>query len=257
MLTLSVVIDYSTRRVRRHVHGPDLKSVLEKQITIPVNVPFSLENYITSTLPQNHDDLPSHFFRSGPLIPVHRPDTYDPSRTGIPSLRDTAAETGNLRYWLITNESMWASQHPVLDEFAELMWALSHWFNQSASAGSVAGGSPLEDNTLACWQLARFFRRRNILLDVPTHNSTSQSDEGIAIKPGLPSLREMLLFRPWAFDDPVKPQREFTESAEAAHQLFGEGMVRYPIPDTLFWEPGDEGSWDEEGVPEWVDVPGS
>lgn len=228
----------------------DFRSVQEKQITIPVNVPFGLENYLMTTLPQEYDDLPSLFMDFKPLVPVHDSSKYNPSTASIPSLRDTTAESGNLRYWVITNESMWASQHRVLDEFTELMWALAHWFNRALSPATNTGVYTLEDNSLACWQLARSFRRRIVLPEVPSDRAPP-----VAMKSGLPSLRETLLFRPWALISPAKPDREYTESSEAAHELFDEDAVLYPFPDSLFWESGDEGSWDEEGFPEWTELP--
>lgn len=108
--------------------GPDFRSVQEKQITIPVIIPWALENFLLSALPQTIDDLPQHFTNFSPLIPVHDPTRYDPNISGVPSLHDTASEKGNLRFWIITNESMWAGQHRMMDEFAELMWPLFYWY---------------------------------------------------------------------------------------------------------------------------------
>lgn len=36
------------------------------------------------------------------------------------------------------------------------------------------------------------------------------------------------------------------------HALFSEEGVLYPFPDELFWQDGDEGEWDGDGVPVWV-----
>ncbi len=89
--------NYSTRRIRRQVCSRDLAAVQEKQITIPVIVPWALEDYLLSTLPQQYGDLPSHFTNFKPLIPVHDGSKYDPSTAILPSLQDTASESGNLR----------------------------------------------------------------------------------------------------------------------------------------------------------------
>jgi hypothetical protein len=222
--------------------------VQEKQITIPVNIPSGLEIYLLSTIQQEFNDIPSHFFDARPLIPIHDSTRYDASSATLPSLRDTAAESGNLRYWVITNESMWACQHRVMDEFAELMWTMFHWFNQAISASSMHGNSTLGDTSTCCWQLARSFRRRIVLPEVPDKAISSAPT-----KPGLPSLRETLLFRPWAFCSPAKLERDFVDTEERGHELFNEEAVMYPFPDHLFWDPLDVGTWDDgEGVPEWT-----
>lgn len=225
--------------------GPDLKTVQEKQITIPMCLPFGIENYLTTTLPQEHDDIPSHFTNFKHLIPVHDPTNY---HGPLPSLRDTAAGTGNLRYWAITKENMWASQHRVLDEISELLWVFFHWFVEAMRSGPDGDIDVLEDGPAGCWRLARSFRRRLILSEVPSDRAGSA---------GLPSLRESLLFRPWAFRSPRKPDREYSdiEIANPSHDLFDEEAVLYPFPDKLFWDPTDEGSWNEGGVPTWSDVP--
>ena len=222
------------------MYGEDLKSVQEKQITIPVNISFGLENYLLAGLPQDFDDLPSCYTDFVPLIPVHDPSKYDQNTASLPSLRDTAAETGNLRYWVITNETMWASQHRALDEFAELVWALFHWFAQAVSSASQAPVSLLHDSSAACWQLARSSRRRIVLPEIACSGVESN---------GQVSLREALLFRSWAFLSPAKPDRDYTTDDGAAN--FHEEIL-YPFSDDLFWHPFDEGAWDEEGVPEWV-----
>ena len=212
-------------------------------------MPWALEDYLLSTLPQQYGDIPSHFTDFKPLIPVHDASQYDPSSAILPSLHDTASESGNLRYWVITNESMWAQQHRVLDETAELMWSLFHWFNQATAAQDVTGSTRIRADRSACrWHLARSFRRRVILPEVPDHSS-------VTMKAGLPSLRESLLFRPWAFASPFTPDRSWSiqQNGKSSHWLFNDRYVLYPFPDNLFWHAFDEGSWDEEGIPCWTD----
>ena len=233
--------NYSTRRIRRQVCARNLAAVQEKQITIPVIVPWALEDYLLTTLPQQYGDIPLHFTGFRPLIPVHDASRYDASTSVIPSLQDTASESGNLRYWVITNESMWAQQHRVIDEMAELMWSLFHWFNQIS--GATRFGT---DNSECKWYLARSYRRRIVLPDVSARSS-------FTMKTGLPSLRETLLFRPWAFASPVTLDRYSPGTDYDCHELFNDAWVLYPFPDDLFWQASDEGSWDEEGVPPWTD----
>lgn len=241
--------DYSTRRIRRQVCAPLLATLQEKQITIPVIVPWALEDYLLSTLPQQYGDLPSHYTDFKPLIPIHDASKYDPSTAVLPSLQDTASENGNLRYWVITNKSMWAQQHRVIDETAELMWSLFHWFNQAMATDGAMGDTRVRTDKSACrWHLARSFRRRIVLPEVSDHFS-------ITMKSGLPSLRETLLFRPWAFASPITPDRTFSgqEDGDGGHGLFDDRFVLYPFPDELFWHASDEGTWDEEGIPSWTD----
>ena len=244
-------VDYSTRRIRYLICGGSLEKVLEKQITIPVVVPGSLENYILSTLPQDYD-LPSHFTDFKPLIPVHDASEHDPFTAIIPSLHDTAAESGNLRYWVITNESMWAHQHRVLDEFAELMWSMFHWFHHAMGSTGRDDGRMNTDKFDCIWRLARSFRRRIVLPEITDDQSHSE-----AMKPGLPSLRETLLFRSWAFKDTITPERQVVGSDVEhgePHELFADERFLYPFDDDLFWKEGDEGEWDGDGVPSWVEV---
>lgn len=75
------------------------------------------------------------------------------------------------------------------------------------------------------------------------------------MKSGLPSLRETLLFRPWAFASPVVPCRHpIVQGDDEAmgHVLFHDEHVLYPFPDDLFWHASDEGTWDEGGIPSWT-----
>ena len=91
---------YSTRRVRRQIWGSTLSMVQKKQITIPIVIPFDLEHQLLQ-----HPALASSL--NSPLIPIHDSEEYQ--RRGyvpIASLRNTVAESGNLRYWVISKESM-------------------------------------------------------------------------------------------------------------------------------------------------------
>lgn len=113
--------NYLTRRIRRHVYGPDFNAIQEKQITIPMVVPAELEAHIyDSILPQMNLDYQ-------PLIPVHDPSKHDPQNARLPSLPVSDHDSGNLRYWIVSNESMWAGQH-ALDDLSRALWCLDTWF---------------------------------------------------------------------------------------------------------------------------------
>ena len=240
--------NYSTRRIRRQVHGPDLAAVQDKQITIPVVIPWALENYLLSTVPQEYTDLPPHYATFKPLIPIHDSGNYDPATAVLPSLRDTVAESGNLRYWVISKESMWSHQHHVIDETAELLWSLFNRFNQTHPAQAYDPSRIGTDTTACTAYLAQSFRRRIVLPQVPDTHRTSGTT-----KSGLP-LREALLFRAWAMASPLPVNPPVTHGvSNGNHPLFTEQAVLDPFPDDdLFWRPGDEGTWDEEGAPAWT-----
>ena len=204
-------------------------------------MPWALEDYFLSTVPEQYGDIPRHFIDFRPLIPLHDASKYDPSTGILPPLQETTHESGNLRYWVITNESMWAQQHRVMDEMAEQMWSLFHWFNAAFDTSTVG------INESDCkWYLARSFRRRVVLPEVSAISSPT-------MKAGLPSLREALLFKPWAFATPISPYRGHEYQTGTVHKLFNDAWVRYPFDDSLFWQTSDEGIWDEEGVPSWTD----
>ena len=253
--------DYLTRRIRRQVYGPDITSVMEKQITVPMILPSDLENHILNSIPAHYTDLPEHATTAKSIIPVHDASKYDVQRNSRRSLQDTFDESGNLRYWVITNESMWAGQHRALDEIAELLWTFFRWFNRAVE--DRIGPHWESTNTEPCvWHLARAFRRRIILPGVPGDQSLENRNSiaSDAMKPGL-SMRESILFRSWVFQSPhvYKPTghsanrdtRVGRDDSDGPHRLFNEEGVSYPFPDELFWRQGDEGLWTADGVPPW------
>ena len=236
---LSGFSDYSTRRVRRQVFGPDLATVLAKQITIPVIIPHDLEDYILHALPSRYPSMPEHTISQPCLIPVH--DSANTQYTGaIPSLADSVTESGNLRFWVIDNNSMWASQHRVVDEISEILWALFYWLN-----GHLIGradDSPFDTSHFECLtHMVRSLRRRIVLPEVP------DDDE---LGPGSPGKREACLFRTWALDCPRDQNRSFVEET-GRHELFNGGCIRYPFEDELFWK-GDEEELGKEGAKVWL-----
>ena len=149
---------YLTRRIRRQVYGPDLDSVMTKQITIPIMIPIELEDSLSRDLAQR-PEIPTDGGAQPLLIPVHNTSTHDPLGP-LPSLHDSTSES-NLRYWVITNESVWAGQHRAVDEASEVFWALFYWCTDSVRRFGRVG---TEEDCL--WQLLRAFRRRIVLPEV-------------------------------------------------------------------------------------------
>ncbi|KAI4097035.1 MAG: hypothetical protein LQ339_006829 [Xanthoria mediterranea] len=230
-------VGYLTRRIRRMIGGSDLEAVHEKQITMPLIIPMELEVAIAHECANDEaDPLP-------PLILVHNPQKYDPRNATLPSLQDTVNDSGNLRYWLVTNENMWAHQSRVADEVSELLETLFDWF---LHRGHQPGYEPPKhgtDSKHCIWRLAKAFRRRLILPE----ESDKRERGGQTL-----SNREARLFRPWALTRPPRVKRH--DDREAIDSLEDELEKEGDIPDSIFWNAGDEGTWRvEEGVPMWTE----
>ncbi|KAL8828173.1 MAG: hypothetical protein Q9170_006714 [Blastenia crenularia] len=234
-------VDYLTRRIRQQVVAPDLESVQAKQITAPLVIPLDLEVHISNELASRYDDIPGNRL-SRLLIPVHDPSKHDTSTATLPSLHDTANESGNIRYWLITNTSMWTAQHRVLDEVAELLMALLDWFlwytDDAEDDESVLCD---RDDAQCMWRLANIFRRRLV------HPDFSKTLDRGRVLPE----QEARLFRAWVLAPaPTSEIDNDTDIQELMDMIAEQGGIE----DQRFWKDGDEGTWDdEEGVPVWED----
>ena len=235
-------MNYCTRRVRRVVYGSNLALVQEKHKTTPVVVPSLLEDYILNDLPQQYS-LPSHFVdpdATKVLIPLHDPTRHDPSVTIIPPLHDTGDEGGNLRYWVITNQSMWANQHEVMDEIADLMWCIFKWFT---SACSIDPAGLRFDRPECVWSLSRYLRQRIIMPEIPGDP--------------MGSMRQGILLKPWVLkrSKPLTYQPVMDESGQRAGVAMAPmSTPGYPLPNEYDWHNGDEGEWSGHDVPAWTDV---
>ena len=223
---------------------------MEKQITAPLAIPYDLELHIR--------DLVSHHIHPAcpnptHLVPVHDPTRHDAANALLPSLNSTATdESGNLRYVVITNESMWAGQHRVLDEISEVYWILFHWLNKSVLLNDRTG----TQSTECVFHVADALRGR-VLPEFIIDDSAADDEGGktMATKSGLP-MQEALLFRAWAF---CKTRARFVienQTNPSAHELFEEEAILYPFPDELFWHDGDEGEGldGHGGVARWEEV---
>lgn len=217
---------YLTRRIRRQVYGPDFGSVMAKQITMPIMIPIELEDSLSHDLAQR-PGIPTQRGAQSLLIPVHDSSNHDPFGA-LPNLHDSVSAS-NLRFWVITNESMWAGQHRAVDEASEVLWALFYWFTDSVREFGQEG---THDDCL--WNLARAFRRRIVLPEVPPGDGNKSTRCEL-------SVREALLFRDWALHTPKK-RREWEDPSTVqgkSHELFSEDVYLYPFPDKLFWKDGD------------------
>ncbi|KAI9782631.1 MAG: hypothetical protein M1835_004006 [Candelina submexicana] len=109
--------------IRTHVYGDDLDAVMEKQITLPVLIPLDLEHTIHQYMNSALTDagIMNDSYRA--LIPVH---TAGAGTTILPDLQDTTGPHGNVRYWVISNETMWAGIDHRIDAVFETLGALFH-----------------------------------------------------------------------------------------------------------------------------------
>ena len=230
--------------------GPDLKSVMEKQITVPMMVPCNLEAFLLNVLPNICTDfpVPKPF-----LIPVHDPTaslSWTTAHAGLLHLYDTTSEDGNLRYWVITKRSMWAGQNHVTDDVFGILWALSEIFRINARHGTIRGCTSTE----AVWHMAAYVRRRAVQ---PRFGQSNEADSTRIARTTAhsrrgPSAAEARLFRAWVLAEPIRRDRRahFEKSPP-----FEEDAFMYPVPDELFWKDRDAGEWNGEDVPPWRCVP--
>jgi hypothetical protein len=110
-----------TRRIRRQVYGSDIDSVFEKQITIPIDIPFRLEDHISSLINPILEEKGIYNGNEGErrlLLPVHQ---VGMGAGIIPELYDSPTR-GNLRYLVIGNELMWAGIDRKIDEYVTPQW---------------------------------------------------------------------------------------------------------------------------------------
>ena len=143
---------------------------------------------------------------------------------------------------------MWAGQHRVLDEVAEVLLMLFNWTTRDLPDLYLPRHPQQNfrtDDPQCLWYMADFFRRRLIL---PKTSETQQGSHSL-------SEREARLFRAWVLARPPTRVARQGSNRNAELQLIeneleGEG----DIADDSFWQDGDKGTWDSEaGVPVWGD----
>lgn len=98
------------------MYGPDLDSIFAKQITLPLAIPYDLEDWIERWTREALDDAGVDISESQNrlLIPVHE---MGHGTHLLPDLEDNAEPMGNIRYWLLGNEIMWAGIDRRIDEY--------------------------------------------------------------------------------------------------------------------------------------------
>ena len=235
---------YLTHRVRRLIAGEFTGSVQSRGFTLPLVIPMALEIFL-GELNCRYEEIQENAL-SEILKPIHDPSRYKPKTARLPSPQDTWDESGNLRFWLKSNKSMWAGQHRALDEVTELLLMLFNWFTRDES-WQLPRHRPTyrTDDPQCIWYIADFFRRRLIL---PKASSALQKGQNL-------SQRESRLFRAWVLTRPSQPAILDRDHSDGdIERIKNELDNEDAIEEGLFWQDGDEGTWDnEDGVPSWRD----
>ena len=91
-------------------------------------MPFDLESHIKECLNLGVVSGPRSWYSQNPVIDVHDPAKHDNTTAQLPSLVPTSDEQGNPKYWILSNESMWAGQDKTQDAVSEILWCLFAWF---------------------------------------------------------------------------------------------------------------------------------
>jgi hypothetical protein len=184
------------------------------------------------------------------LIPIHdrgawRANQINPN---LPSLDEQYSEAGNLRFWVITNKSMWSGQHYIIDEVTEILHFLAYRTRESLPV----------DNDDSMWNIASHIRRRAIRPDISTaqlHERVNATEKKLRqTTSGLP-MREIMLFRSWVFAVPILDRWRTKYLHEYEHLIdleFREDDILYPVPEELYWIDNGMGSWKVEATSKGV-----
>ncbi|MCJ1383286.1 hypothetical protein MMC17_006399 [Xylographa soralifera] len=252
--------DHLLKEIRNQVWGRDLQSVMRKEITTPLLIPYDVEEHIRSLL-NAETNLPAHVKPEDLFVPIldssHESD--DAASPINPPLPDIISGEGNFRWWIISNRNMWAGQNHTLDEIFEVLWLLFGLYRSLRSMSPHGDHRPGPDDCTspqATQLMARLFRRRTILLpdNVSPHISNPDNIDEC----------EATLFRAWVFAKPTcHGESDSDHNPVTAHLpeipegcLNGSGFalqdkIQYPIPEENFWKEGDEGAWVGDYVSQW------
>lgn len=154
---------------------------------MPLMMPSDLETHLVECLDADAG-ASSHSLPNSPIINVHDPAKHDRRTAQLPSLSPTENERGNLKYWVISNQSMWVGQDKKHDAVSEVLWCLVSWYMHVCT---YAENPSLDTDSPACllWTIC-YLRRK--LGTLPGVASTSDDDRR---RQGLPTTKESLLFR--------------------------------------------------------------
>lgn len=170
----------------RQVYGSRLRSVLKQPLVIPVLIPrpsLDIGDLQTETGTSATPALPPHLMNM---------------LSRVKSRLIGESRDWELKCWYITGDAKWGSMDRFGDEVTELMWSLHGWFKVVSrksvdSSESSRSSFMLWAKSCGATEVARRYRRRFILPNVPLHHPTSFA----RLFNGYPTLRESLLFRAW------------------------------------------------------------
>ena len=195
------------------------------------NLPTDVGASRSSSLPKN-----------SPIINVHDPAKHDPITAQLPSLLPTENERGNLKYWVISNQSMWVGQDKKQDAVSEVLWCLVAWYMH---IDKYAEKPSLDTDSPACllWTIC-YLRRK--LGTLPGVSSAHDYDRR---RQRLPTIKESLLFRTFVagtmipnLQKPEKPisDDEWIEGDSGVYEPFSR-LGDHDFDSTL------------DGFPDWTD----
>jgi hypothetical protein len=207
-----------------------------------LEIPESLEVYLTnlvkealegSNIETDADSLQFLFAFFEPTRPTQSSD-HDVFE------EDIDAEI-HLRNWVVNNDLMWAGIDRRIDEVFEVLWTLFHWRTQVDIA--------VDTTTEECVQfLAQHYRSR-LPQSLDSETAISSDAHKVPSQGVLPE-RERLLYLHWVLRWPENQERQYNE---APNMFYSDSDVKYPPPEELFWNNGDEGINDGRDH-EWITV---
>lgn len=121
----------------------------------------------------------------------------------------------DLKYWYVDGPAKWEGADGFWDEVTEVMWSLHKWFKAASHVHYKTKGSMAWQASCGVLEVARRYRRRFILPEVPPTHLTSTA----RLSEGLPTLRESLLFRAWVKRIPPCSKRSPRWVVEALDRL--------------------------------------
>ena len=113
---------------------------------------------------------------------------HDPTTAQLPSMSPTTNESGDLKYWVISNESMWTGQDNLQKALFEVLSCLAAWFIDALREGS--GEHRTDSSECLLWTI-KHLRRKLTFLPVIALSSNDIDRRSQS----LPPLKEALLFR--------------------------------------------------------------
>ena len=187
-----LVEDHPGLYLGRQVYGSDLASVLRQSLVIPVFMPrLPLDIGYLQIDPRLQNM--SHSY--SPAIVKAMQSRLQTSLVGV-----NESQEWDLQFWFILGGGRWEGADREWDGIVELMWSLHKWFKTASQASNTSSNWSDFHGAL---EVARRYRRRFILPDVPLHHPTSTA----RLLSRLPTLRESLLFRAWVKRSPPDSMR--------------------------------------------------